>query len=81
MALGNARKGKLKLGFAFAGKNAYRVEKVVSVKELMATLMEEFSRAAAERDVQGEGVYRRCITDLRPGIRVPQKCEDSAWLF
>jgi nitronate monooxygenase len=81
MALGNARKGKLKHGFAFAGKNAYRVEKVVTVKELMTTLMEEFSRAEAESDMKGEGVYRRCKTDLGPGIRVPQKCEDSAWLF
>ena len=81
MALGNARKGKLKHGFAFAGKNAYRVEKVVSVKELMTTLMEEFGRAAAESDVQKEEVYRRCNIDLGPGTRVPQKCEDSAWLF
>ena len=76
-----ARKGKLKHGFAFAGKNAYRVDKVVSVKELMTTLMEEFSRAAAENEVPVEEVYRRCHTDVGPGIRVPQKCEDSAWLF
>jgi nitronate monooxygenase len=81
LALGNARKGKLKHGFAFAGKNAYRVEKIVSVKELMATLIEEFNRLATESDVQGEGVYRRCNTDIGPGIRVSQKCEDSAWLF
>ncbi|MFZ0242755.1 MAG: nitronate monooxygenase family protein [Desulfobacterales bacterium] len=47
LALGNARKGKLKHGFAFAGKNAYRVDKIVSVKELMQTLMEEFDRTAA----------------------------------
>ncbi len=47
LALGNARKGKLKHGFAFAGKNAYRVDRIVSVKELMRTLMEEFDRAAA----------------------------------
>ncbi|MFZ0135233.1 MAG: nitronate monooxygenase family protein [Desulfobacterales bacterium] len=47
LALGNARKGKLKHGFAFAGKNAYRVDKIVSVKELMQTLMEEFENVAA----------------------------------
>jgi nitronate monooxygenase len=46
LALGNARKGKFKHGFAFAGKNAYRIQKIVSVKELMNTLIEEFSRAA-----------------------------------
>jgi nitronate monooxygenase len=81
MALGNARKGNLKHGFAFAGKNAYRVEEVVSVKELMATLMEEFSRAATKRDMQGEEVYRPCNTDLGTKIRVPPKCKDSAWLL
>jgi hypothetical protein len=81
LALGNARKGKLKHGFAFAGKNAYRVEKVVSVRELMTALMEEFSRAAAESDTKGEAGYRRCNADFGTGIRVPQKCEDSAWLF
>ncbi|MGB7919261.1 MAG: nitronate monooxygenase family protein [Desulfobacterales bacterium] len=81
LALGNARKGKLKHGFAFAGKNAYRVEKVVSVKELMATLIEEFNRLAMESDVQREGVYERCHANIGPGNRVSQKCEDSAWLF
>ncbi len=42
MALGNARKGKLKHGFAFAGQNAYRVDKIVSVKELMTLLQTEY---------------------------------------
>lgn len=46
MALGNARKGKLKNGFAFAGKNAYRVKEIVSVKDLMASLIEEYALAA-----------------------------------
>ncbi|MFO7688922.1 MAG: nitronate monooxygenase family protein [Desulfobacterales bacterium] len=53
LALGNARKGKLRHGFAFAGKNAFRVDKIVSVKELMATLVEEFDRVAASGDTQG----------------------------
>lgn len=47
LALGNARKGKFKHGFAFAGKNAYRVEKIISVKELINSLKREFSLAAA----------------------------------
>jgi len=47
LALGNARKGRFKHGFAFAGKNAYRVDKIVSVKELIDTLKTEFSLAAA----------------------------------
>lgn len=43
-ALVNAYKGKLKYGFAFAGANAYLVDKIVSVKELMNTLKEEYDR-------------------------------------
>ena len=48
MALANARKGKLKGGFAFAGKNAYRVDRILSVKELMESLEEEFDKAVEE---------------------------------
>jgi len=46
MALGNARKGKLKHGFAFAGQNAYRIDKIISVKELMTELQTEYHLAA-----------------------------------
>ena len=42
IALGNARKGKLKHGFAFAGQNAYRIDKIISVKELMTLLQTEY---------------------------------------
>jgi nitronate monooxygenase len=45
LALANARNGKFKHGFAFAGKNAYRVNKIISVKELMDSLKYEFSLA------------------------------------
>jgi nitronate monooxygenase len=45
LALVNAKKGKLDLGFAFAGGNAYRVDKIVSVKELIASLVEEYAEA------------------------------------
>jgi NAD(P)H-dependent flavin oxidoreductase YrpB (nitropropane dioxygenase family) len=41
-ALVNAYRGKLKHGFAFAGANAYLVDKIVTVKELMNSLREEF---------------------------------------
>ena len=46
LALGNARKGKFKHGFAFAGKNAYRIDKIISVKELINSLKGEFKLAA-----------------------------------
>ena len=45
IALGNARKGKLNHGFAFAGKNAYRVEKIVSVETLMNELADGYAKA------------------------------------
>ncbi len=47
LALGNARKGKFKHGFAFAGMNAYRIDKIISVKELINSLKREFSLATA----------------------------------
>jgi len=43
LALSNAQKGNLEQGFAFAGANAYRAEKIVSVNELMETLQEEYN--------------------------------------
>ncbi len=46
-ALINAKKGNLKNGFAFAGLNAYRVESITSVKELLDTLAAEYEEAAA----------------------------------
>ncbi len=46
-ALTNAKKGDLDKGFAFAGTNAYRVDKIVSVKELIETLIEEYDRSNA----------------------------------
>lgn len=45
MALFNAFKGNLKRGYAFAGTNAFRAQKITSVKELMSSLVEEFMLA------------------------------------
>jgi NAD(P)H-dependent flavin oxidoreductase YrpB (nitropropane dioxygenase family) len=52
LALTNAQKGNLEHGFAFAGENAYKADKIVSVKELMKTLQKEYSAAAAEEKPQ-----------------------------
>ena len=46
-ALTNAKKGDLEEGFAFVGANAYRVDKIISVKELIETLTEEYCLSAA----------------------------------
>ena len=44
-ALTNAKNGHLEKGFAFAGANAYRIDKVISVRELFKTLMMEYEKA------------------------------------
>lgn len=44
-ALVNAKKGRLQNGFVFAGANAYRTDKIISVKELIRTLIQEYIQA------------------------------------
>ena len=51
LALAGARRGKFKNGFAFAGSNAYRVDKIISVKELVHSLDREYHQALAETNV------------------------------
>lgn len=46
LALVNAKVGNLTEGFAFAGHNAYRIDKIISVKELFKSLINEYSQAA-----------------------------------
>ncbi|MBT7696346.1 MAG: nitronate monooxygenase [Desulfobacterales bacterium] len=46
-ALISAKKGNLNSGFAFAGSNAYRVEEIMSVKELIGTLIDEYESSSA----------------------------------
>jgi len=43
--LTNAKNGHLEEGFAFAGANAYRTDKIISVKALFKTLMMEYEEA------------------------------------
>lgn len=45
-ALANAKRGKLKHGFAFAGANVPRIDKIIPVRELVQTLKEEFAQSA-----------------------------------
>lgn len=44
LALYNAFRGKLDAGYAFCGANAWRTERILSVRELMTTLVDEFDR-------------------------------------
>ena len=46
LALLNARKGNLEHGFAFAGENAYRAKGIISVKELIESLIKEYKNAS-----------------------------------
>ena len=46
LALYNAYKGKMENGYAFAGSNAWRCDKIMSVKELMDTLQAEYKAKA-----------------------------------
>jgi len=45
LALVNAQRGNLKHGFAFAGANAYRAKEIVSVKEVIESLLAEYEDA------------------------------------
>jgi len=47
LALINAQRGRMHHGFAFAGANAHRATEIVSVKDLVATLLDEYRAAAA----------------------------------
>ena len=49
LALTNAKKGDLENGFAFAGANAYLVDKIISVKELIETLVGEYMAVAMQQ--------------------------------
>lgn len=46
-ALINAQRGNLSNGFAFAGANAYKAEKITSVKEVIENIIKEYKEAAA----------------------------------
>jgi nitronate monooxygenase len=55
MALTSAFRGKLKGGFAFAGANAFRVQKIVPLKELLTSLLEEYGEAVRTQAVANCG--------------------------
>ena len=46
LALVNAYKGKLDKGFSFVGANGYKVDKILTVKELFNTLKKEYEETA-----------------------------------
>jgi len=50
-ALANAQKGELLKGFTFAGSNAYRVNNIVSVAELMDSLEKEYLTVQVQKKI------------------------------
>ncbi len=48
LALTQAKKGLFKSGFAFAGDNVWRVNEIISVKELIYTLLQEYEKEDIE---------------------------------
>jgi nitronate monooxygenase len=48
-ALTNAKRGRFGHGFAFAGSNVYRVDEIISVRELFARLISEYEESYKNR--------------------------------
>ncbi len=72
VALNNARKGRMKQGFVFAGTNAARVNAIVPVTELMGELAEGFRVAARER------VATR-LQQMTAGIAALRESYNTVW--
>ena len=53
LALYNAFKGRLQNGYAFCGANAWRAEKIQSVRELIASLKAEYDRSSLRERLFG----------------------------
>jgi nitronate monooxygenase len=61
-ALISAKRGRFRSGFAFAGANVHRVNEIVSVKELVASLIDEYEASAeVSADVTTEIPARRKV--------------------
>ena len=64
LALDNARQGILDRGFAFAGSNAFRVDKIVSVKELLQELINQYQHAEETGADRLRDEYERALERL-----------------
>jgi NAD(P)H-dependent flavin oxidoreductase YrpB (nitropropane dioxygenase family) len=64
LALDNARKGILDKGFAFAGSNAFRVDKIVSVNELLQELIHQYQSAEEKGAGKLKDEYEKALEKL-----------------
>ncbi|RJQ43312.1 MAG: nitronate monooxygenase [Gaiellales bacterium] len=71
-ALVNAQRGKLRSGFAFAGENAWRATKIVTVEKLMTELVSEYEeyRAAGVKRGGGKGDVPKKLKKRGVGLGV-----------
>jgi NAD(P)H-dependent flavin oxidoreductase YrpB (nitropropane dioxygenase family) len=56
MALVNAQRGNMEHGFAFAGENVYKTNEIVSVRELIRSLIEEYADSASGTGLQTDKI-------------------------
>lgn len=79
-----ARKGDLENGFVFCGANAYRVESIVSVKQLITGLRQSFALAslvgAGKAEIERRLEAIRALRDeyLAAKADIPQTAESSS---
>ena len=66
-ALISAMRGNLERGFAFCGENVFRVNKIVSVRELMESLQREFDEAKSALGNGVQNVQARLVCPAAPG--------------
>jgi len=64
LVLDNARQGILDKGFAFAGSNAFRVDKIVSVNELLQELINQYQQAAEKGASKLRDEYEKALEKL-----------------
>ena len=64
LALDNARQGILDKGFAFAGSNAYRVDKIVSVNELLQELIHQYQYAEEKGASKLKDEYEKALEKI-----------------
>ena len=65
LALDNARKGILERGFVFAGSNAFRINDIISVKELLKELQKQYLCARENGTGRLRIEYESAIEKLR----------------
>ena len=65
LALDNARKGILEKGFVFAGSNAFRINNIISVKELLQELQKQYLCAREHGTGRLRSEYERALEKLR----------------